>query len=142
MAGMGVGKEWADAKAEAQKVLAKDGKLPKPRTDPEASYGDANKKSAAFKKSIEGVEKTILELEEAYAKIELTWKQYRDIIKGSDFDLNPKDDKDAKRITQVQKILTDAIDDIQSKVDQKITIMDKLDEVVTNLNSLADKAEN
>jgi hypothetical protein len=139
MAGMGVGKEWADARAEAQKVLGKDGKLPKPRTDPERLYDDVNAKGQTFNKAIEAVERALLERETAFAKIILAWKQYADIIKGSDFELDPKGG--AKQIAQAQKILLEAITDITEKVSDKIAILDKLDQIVTNLNSLSLKAQ-
>jgi len=138
MAGLGVGKEWADARAAAQKALGKDGKLPKPRTDPEGLYDEANSKGAAFKKAVEAVEKALLERETAFAKIILTWKQYADIIKGADFELDPK--SNAKQIAEAKKILTDAIGDIIDKVSDKVAVLDKLDEIITNINSLSDKA--
>jgi hypothetical protein len=129
---------WSDAVSAAQKALGKDGKLPKPRVDPASMYPIVIKAMDAFNKSREGLEKTLLDYENAFSQSKNTFKQYADMVDGADFGLNEDDEECKKKMAAASAILLKALKEMQEGCDKNIDNLSKLDRFVTDLQRLKD----
>jgi hypothetical protein len=129
-------KLYNDAVADANKALGKEGKLPKPRVDVLKSLDEGNKTLTALNKQRQEMEKTVVEVEAAVAKIKGAAKQYGDIVDGDDFGLDAKDPKNKKLIASVTKTMLDALQGVEDNMDTWSDWMDKLDKVLTDLSRL------
>jgi hypothetical protein len=127
---------WSDALAAAHKILGKDGKLPKARVDPASMYPIVEKAWAPFNKAREGIEKALLDLENAFSQSKNTFKQYGDLVDGQDFGLKEDDPKDKKRIADVTGIILKALGTLEDQCDQQIDTLSKLDSLVANLQKV------
>ncbi|HLY58471.1 MAG TPA: hypothetical protein VKS60_23115 [Stellaceae bacterium] len=113
-----MGKEidaWKSAKTQAEKLIGKDGTLPKPRADIAALMDAANKIAVKLIAARDSMEDTVLELNDAFAKVYDAADSYSDIVDGSDFKLDSKDKDQKKTIDQVKKLLDGALEEIQEK---------------------------
>jgi hypothetical protein len=126
----------SEAVAAAQKILGKDGKIPKPRADLAALGAAWVKAGQAFRKSIADLEASLQALEKATTSTRDGYKQYADLIQKSNFDLDESDDDNEKKITSARQLIIDAIQDGQKISDKSLDILGKLDRVVSDLNRL------
>jgi hypothetical protein len=129
-------KLYNDAVADATKSLGKEGKLPKPRVDLAKVLEEGVKTATGLSKQRKEMEKTIVDVETAVAKIKAAAKQYGDIVDGDDFGLDAKDPKNKKLIAQVTKTMLDALQGVEDNMDIWSGWMDKLDKVLTDLSRL------
>jgi hypothetical protein len=130
----GRGKQgWADAKSKAQKVLGKDGKLPKPRVDIEGAMDAAGKLVVEVDKARDVLATKIGAATEGFAKVTNAAKLYDNMIGGSDFGLDPKKPDDKKQITAAQTILSDQLDEIRKLGDQFTKILNDLDKSLESI---------
>ena len=127
---------WKESKATAEKLLGKDGKLPKPRVDIGTIYDPIQKAWEAWDKSKGDLESKTLSVQKGLADAKLVCTQYFDMIDGNDFGLKKDDPNDKKRIEAVTKILKTELQHLQSIFDQGIEELAKLDRVLTNLDRL------
>lgn len=130
--------DWSDAVAAANKVLGKDGKLPKPRVDPTSMYPIVTKAWEAFNATRETLEKNLLEVENAFTQSKNTFKQYADLVDGDDFGLKEDDADDKKRIETVTDIILKALKNLENKCDEQVESLSKLDRIITDLRRLKD----
>ncbi|HLY55358.1 MAG TPA: hypothetical protein VKS60_07365 [Stellaceae bacterium] len=126
--------DWDTAKADAQKILGKDGKTPKLRVDPTSLIPELNKAWDAFDKARGEIETQILNMQNAYSKAKNAMKQCGDTIDGNDFGLDDKAEK--KRIDQVTDILLKGLASVENKCDEYIDELGKLDKVTQDLRKL------
>ena len=82
------------------------------------------------------MEKTVVNVETAVAKIKAAAKQYGDLVDGDDFGLDDKDPKNKKLIAAVTKTMLDALQGVEDVMDTWTDWMDKLDKVLTDLSRL------
>ena len=82
------------------------------------------------------MEKTVVNVEAAVAKIKGAAKQYGDLVDGNDFGLDDKDPKDKKLIAAVTKTMLDALQGVEDVMDTWTDWMDKLDKVLTDPSRL------
>jgi hypothetical protein len=129
-------KLYNDALAAANKALGKDGQLPKPRVDLLKTLDEGNKTLAGLSKQRQEMEKTVVDVEAAVAKIKGAAKQYGDLVDGNDFGLDEKDPKNKKLIASVTKTMLDALQGVEDNMDIWSGWMDKLDKVLTDLSRL------
>jgi hypothetical protein len=129
-------KLYNDALAAANKALGKDGQLPKPRVDLLKTLDEGNKTLAGLSKQRQEMEKTVVDVEAAVAKIKGAAKQYGDLVDGNDFGLDEKDPKNKKLIASVTKTMLDALQGVEDNMDIWADWMDKLDKVLTDLSRL------
>ena len=133
-------KLYNDALAEANKALGKEGKLPKPRVDLLKTLDEGNTALGALNKQRSEIEKTVVNVETAVAKIKAAAKQYGDLVDGDDFGLDDKDPKNKKLIAAVTKTMLDALQGVEDVMDTWTDWMDKLDKVLTDLRRLTKQA--
>ena len=129
-------KLYNDAITEANKALGKEGKLPKPRVDLLKTLDEGNTALGALNKQRSEMEKTVVNVETAVAKIKAAAKQYGDLVDGDDFGLDDKDPKNKKLIAAVTKTMLDALQGVEDVMDTWTDWMDKLDKVLTDLSRL------
>jgi hypothetical protein len=129
-------KLYNDAITEANKALGKEGKLPKPRVDLLKTLDEGIKTLTGLNKQRKEMEKTIIDVEAAVAKIKGAAKQYGDLVDGDDFGLDAKDPKNKKLIASVTKTMLDALQGVEDNMDIWADWMDKLDKVLTDLSRL------
>jgi hypothetical protein len=127
---------WSDAVAAAQKILGKDGKLPKPRVDPASTYTLLGKVWDPFDKARESLEKALLDVENAFSQSKNILKQYGDLVDGQNFGLKENDPKDKKRIADVTSIILKALQSLEDKCDENIDTLSKLDHLVADLQKV------
>jgi hypothetical protein len=92
----------------------------------------------AFNKSREGLEKTLLDYENAFSQSKNTFKQYADMVDGADFGLNEDDEECKKKMAAASAILLKALKEMQEGCDKNIDNLSKLDRFVTDLQRLKD----
>jgi len=129
----GTEKAWADAKAQAQKIIGKEGKLPKPRVDPMTAMDDANKLLHELFKARDTLEGKLIAAQAACAKVTLAAKQYGDMVDGADFDLDAKKPDDKKKIADAQKVLEDQLGTIEKFADKVTDILGTLDKSLASI---------
>ena len=129
---------WSDAVAAAQKVLGKEGKLPKARVDIASLFPAFDKAFGAFDNSRASLEKTLLDLENVLSQMKNTIKQYADMVDGNDFGLDEDKPDDKKKIDQATDIMMKIFKKGQENCDAYLDELSKLDRLVTNLNRLKD----
>jgi hypothetical protein len=129
-------KVYNDAVAAAKKALGKDGTLTKPRVDVGKVADDLMKAKSTFDKARADVETQLVGFETALAKLKAAAKQYSNLVDGDNFDLDAKDAKNKKTITDVTKILVDAMSQIEQDADTVTDRLDKLDKVMTDMRRL------
>ena len=120
----------------AKKLLGNSAKMPKPRVDPRTAIAAANKTVEAFKKSIDGLEKAILDIENGYGAYKNSLKQYSDIVDGADFGLDEKKPDDKKKIEAARGIMEKGLQARIDEADGFLDMLGKLDQVITNLHRL------
>ena len=130
--------DWSDAVTAANKILGKDGKLPKPRVDPASMYPILSKGWEGLNASREELQKKLLDLQNAFTQSKNTFKQYGDIVDGEDFGLNENDPDDKKRISDVSGIILKALKSMEDQCDARVAELAKLDQILTNLKRLKD----
>jgi hypothetical protein len=130
--------DWSDALAAANKVLGKDGKLPKPRVDPASMYPLVSKAWEPFDKNREALEKNLLDLQNAFSQAKNTFKQYADMVDGANFGLKEDDADDKKRIDTVTDLILKALKSLEDKSDSQIETLSKLDRFIIDLRRLKD----
>lgn len=116
---MAVAKMWADAQANAQKALGKDGKLPKMSVDLESLVKDTNKALDDLKPAIQSVGDA---WHNATTKIDDVGKGCDTLAKsigGDDFGLDSKDKDQAKKQKEAKAILTNALTNIKGVIFSK-----------------------
>jgi len=128
--------DWKSAKANAEKMLGKKGKLPKPRVDIDTVMAAETKAWASLSKAREELEKQIVDYETAIDKIKNANKQYNDVIDADSFGLDKKGDDDKKIIDQVQKYLDGYFSTTNAMVDKLKDRLDKLDKFLTDFSKL------
>lgn len=114
-----MGKElsaWKAAKAQAEKTIGKEGKLPKAKGDLVALMDAANKAAQKVISERDTMEGSVLALQDAFSKIYDAAESYTDIVDGSDFHLDEDNKDQAKKIDDAKKTLTDALKEITDKV--------------------------
>jgi hypothetical protein len=129
-------KVYNDAVAAAKKALGNDGTLTKPRVDVGKVADEVIKAKAAFDKARVDVETQLVGFETALGKLKTVAKQYGDLVDGDNFKLDAKDAKNKKTITDVTKILLDAMSQIKQDADTVTDRLDKLDKVMTDMRRL------
>jgi predicted nucleic acid-binding Zn-ribbon protein len=125
--------EWDKTKADAMKILGKDGDVPDKPATIDKALTDFGKAYEKFKKSSEGIEKDILALENSNDEIKNALKQFQATISKSDLGLDPKKKEDAKKIQQARKILMDRITVGMKRHDTNEKDFDELDKHVIQL---------
>jgi chromosome segregation ATPase len=132
-------KAWQDAQAQAQKILGKDGKLPKARTDVAATMLAANKAIKEIEAAKKALETKIDAVENACAKVKTAATQYGSMISGSDFELDPKKPDQKKQIADVQKVIGEALDKIETVADSFTKVFADLEKALDSLDSKLDE---
>jgi hypothetical protein len=129
---------WSDAVSKAKAALGKEGKLPKPRVDPEVVYTNVGKSWGGFDKSREDLEKKILELENTFSTAKNTFAQYYDLVDGDDFELDEKVADNGKKIKAASDILLKELERLESRCDEELKTLSTLDRLLTDLRRLSD----
>jgi Zn-dependent M32 family carboxypeptidase len=120
----------------AKKILPKEAKFPKPRTDLAKVYGEVAKPKADFTKARQALEATIEDFENAADKVTNALNAYADILDGSDFGLDKKDPKQKKQIDDAQAIIKKGFADSMVETDWWKTTLGKLDKLVADLQKV------
>src|SRR5258706_10056110 len=97
--------QWDGFTAKALKALGKDGKLPRAPRDPGSAVAPIIKALDSFNDSRSELEKKLLAVEDACGIASNAFKQYADLVDGTNFELDPKNKDDKKRIDDATKIL-------------------------------------
>ena len=105
------------ARADAQKIIGKEGHLPKFKGNLKKDVSDANKCMAEVKAAKSTFEDKLLAYKKAIDSVKETAQANRDDVEGSDFDLNPKDATQKKQIKEAQDVLFEALDDLLKDID-------------------------
>src|SRR5271154_4187635 len=79
---------WKDIAAGAQRIIGKDGKLPKPAVDLNAVEAKVIKARAVYDASKQGTEKTVLALQNTLDELKNAYGRYDDVIDGADYGLD------------------------------------------------------
>jgi len=124
---------WRDTLAAAQKIIGKDGKLPRPAVDPGTTFPVVNKGFEAFDVSRSDLEKKLVGLEDALSKAKHALQQYYDMVDGEDFGLDTKDPEDKKKIDAAVKLLLGFMKEQQTNADVHLDRLSKLDRVLVDL---------
>ena len=115
------------AKASAQGVLGKEGKIPAPKTDWPKLAADKNKADKEYDAAVDVLQKKIVALQTTTAAAKIAIKQYDDQISKTDFGLDENDADAKKKIAQAQKILGDVLDIMMGNCDTDIKNLGELD---------------
>jgi len=105
------------ARVDAQKIIGKDGHLPKFKGNLKKDVSEANKCSLEVKAAKSVFEDKLLAYKKAIDSVKDTAQANRDDVDGTDFDLNPKDATQKKQIKEAQDVLFEALDDLLKDAD-------------------------
>jgi predicted nucleic acid-binding Zn-ribbon protein len=100
---------WSSLKQQALKILGDGAEVPDLPDSVEKAIGNWDKAYVAFKAARDDCEKALLETDNANSAHMNALQQFRARLEKNNFKLDDK--KDAKKIQQVQKFLTAAIDE-------------------------------
>jgi hypothetical protein len=128
------------AKAAAKKVLGDKAKIPAPKPVLSTAADQANKAFLVFDKAREDLEAKLLALQNTQSSWKNALEQYADALEASDFDLDPKDKDDAKKIEQAQKIFADWAKNALDILDENVKNLDELDKHMMNITKYKPKA--
>jgi len=106
---MAVAKMWADAQANAQKILGKGGKLPKMPADLDKLVEDYNKSLDDMRPSIKGIGDAWTNTTGKSDEIGKGCDSNSKAVQGDDFGLDSKDPAQAKQQKAAQAVLTNAL---------------------------------
>lgn len=132
--------EFEKAKANAVKILGKDGKLPKTPGDLAkdlAAFNKANQENVAARNEFEA---KILAVKQAASKAADTANAYKDVFEGSDFGLDPKNKDQKKQIDQATKLLTDALDSDIKELQTLKTVLENVMKQIASIKKSLDAA--
>jgi hypothetical protein len=116
------------AQVKALSILGKGAKLPQGHDAVKSANTDVKKNWAAYKKSIEALQKNIVEVEKSLMSYKVVLKQWTDRTAVTNFDLTNKDDKAvAAQIKQARDLLTSAMKDMLKEADDEVKALDELD---------------
>jgi hypothetical protein len=96
------------ARADAQKILGKDAKIPKDKGI-DKDMDAANKCADDAEKASQALEAKLVAWKKAIDAVKDSCEAFQDDIEGSSFELNPKDATQKKQIADAQKVFVDAI---------------------------------
>jgi hypothetical protein len=122
------------AKAAALKVLGNDAKIPPPSSAIKTSGDQDGKAYDAFDKSRKDLEAKLLALQNVESAWRNALRQYDDALQASNFGLDDKDDDDAKKIDQAQKLFAAWADGALAVLDRNIKNLDELDKHLMNIS--------
>jgi hypothetical protein len=122
------------AKAAALKVLGKDAKIPPPTSAIKTSSDQDGKAFDAFDKSRKDLEAKLLALQNSESAWKNALRQYDDALQGNNFGLDDKDDDDAKKIDQAQKLFAAWSNGALAVLDRNIKNLDELDKHLMNIS--------
>ncbi len=128
-------KDWNDAKAQAQKILGKEGELPKPRTDIETVMNAANKAIAELGTACKAFESKVDGVEDSLSKVKNAANQYDSMISGATFGLDPKKPDQKKQIADAQKILSASLQKVATAADGFTKVFADLEKTIDTLNA-------
>jgi hypothetical protein len=124
--------DWNKAKTQALKVLGEGGKVPDvPGVVLQASK-TFQSMGGAFKTAREACEAQLLKMDNSNSAFMNAIEQFRARVEKNDLGLDPK--KDAKKIEQAQKVLTDALDDSLKDLKDNDKVLDELDRHMIQLS--------
>jgi predicted nucleic acid-binding Zn-ribbon protein len=128
-------KDWDSAVKEAQKILGKDGKIPKEPPNVakagkgfEKAFDEFNKARTELKAKLVATQDSVNALKDAAS-------QFQDEIGGESFGLDKKNKDDMQKITDARKVLSDGI---QSAMDVCDTNWKNLKQLDKHLVSISD----
>ena len=125
---------------EAQKVLGKNGKLPKPTIDP-ASVGPAwSKAMASWGTSKDNLHKCMRELANEEDRYKALLREYLRLVTDSDFGLDPRKPDDKKKIDGARQIMKKGLDVWIRSMDSNACMVDSLNDAIKKLQDQFSKA--
>jgi len=123
--------DWDRVRAQALKILGNGGKVPDVPSTVSAASKAFSAAGDGFKSSREACEAQLLKVDNANAAFLNALEQFRARVEKNDLGLDAK--KDAKKIEQAQKVLTDALDDALKGLKANDKILDELDKHLIQL---------
>jgi hypothetical protein len=125
-----------DFEAAAKKILGNNAKLPKLSIDPRTKVAAVNKMTIGFKKSIQDLSKSALELENKYSEYKNILVQYSHAVKGTDFGLDEKKPDDKKKMESARAAMQNGIKEKINEVDSFAKRISNLDALIHDLQRL------
>jgi hypothetical protein len=119
---------WVKTRAAALKILGDKAKVPDSPDAVAKAAKSWDKSFEEFGKSRDACEQKLLAMENANDAERNAIKQFRATIAKADFDLDPKDKDDLKKIQQARDLLTDKLDDSIARhevIDKDLDELDK-----------------
>ena len=95
--------DWARTKADATKLLGKEGELPSERADINDAMVEADKTLTVLRKTRDTLESNCVAYQNGADKVMNAAQAYLTICSRSDFGLDPKNPEQAKKIASVKK---------------------------------------
>jgi predicted nucleotide-binding protein len=133
---MGIQADWTKALADAKKVLGNTAVVPTQKMAAVVkSSEDAAKLIPALQAARELMEKKILEIQNAGAKVKNALEQADDEISDSDYKLDSKKPDDKKKVDQAQAIFTKYFAGAQKDIDDFLKIFSDLDRHIIQLKN-------
>jgi len=111
--------EWGVAKKQAMKILGGKGKIPDDKAL-FASFSATGKAMDVFKKYRDDIETKITDLQDHLENYSSMLDQYEARLEKDNLGLDKNNKDDAKKITQAQGVLGEALTDIEKDCDEKI----------------------
>jgi hypothetical protein len=129
------------ARADAQKILGKDGRLPKDDGGLKKDIAEFTRCSVDTIKAKELAGTRLIAWKKAIDAVKESAQAYSDDVEGSDFDLDPKNPKQAKQIADVQKILGDALKFYETGAEAALSVAEATYKVLFSTEKQWDKLQ-
>jgi hypothetical protein len=113
------------ARADAQKIIGRDGQMPKFKGNLAKETAEANKCIHEITAAKDVFQDKLLAYKKALDAVKDTAQANRDDVEGTDFGLDPKDAKQKKQIKDAQDVICGALDDLLKECDVMSKVADE-----------------
>ena len=124
---------WASQKEAALKILGKDGQVPDIPSHVPPAVKQMLKAWGEFDQSREACEAAVLALQNNSDAVRNALKQFATKIEKSDFNLNPKDKDDLKKIEEARKLLMGTLDEAVTFYNDHDKMLDEVNKHLSQL---------
>jgi hypothetical protein len=125
--------EWDKLKTDALKVLGDGAEVPDLPDNIKSSLKELGKFNSEFNKSRDDIEAKLLAKQNANDAFLNSLKQFAAKIEKSDFELDPKNKEDLKKIQKARQLLTDSLEKNMKLWRDDDKMLDELDKHVIQL---------
>jgi hypothetical protein len=129
------------ARADAQKNLGKDGRLPKDDGNLKKDIAEFNRCSIETIKAKELAGTRLIAWKKAIDAVNESAQAYKDDVEGSNFSLDAKDPKQNKQIADAQKVLLDALKFYQTAAEAALKTAEAVYKVLFSTDKQWDKLQ-